>query len=396
MRTCIESSSPSTAKIGRPEANIVALPRLKIVHTESSNGWGGQEMRILVETQGMIDRGHDVEIICCTNSGLHKEAMRRGIPNVPLAIGKKTLPALRALRNWLSDHRVDIVNTHSSTDSWLAALALRTLRNPPALVRTRHVSVPISPRATTRWLYRQAQHIITTGDLLRQQVIAIGCDAERVSSVPTGQDTAQFAPGDQARARAELGIDLNAKVITIVATLRSWKGHRYLIQAFEQLARSDALLLIVGDGPQRENLERQARASICFEQIRFAGNRSNVIPWLHASDIFALPSYANEGVPQALVQAMLCGLPIVTTTVGSIPEAVADRHSALVVAPQNANALAIALHELITDQELCAQLGNNARIDAQKQFNLVSMLDRMEHIFHSASQQCHASRHAAK
>lgn len=373
----------------------MAGPGLKIVHTESSNGWGGQEMRILVEAQGLIERGHDVQILCCHNSGLQREAARRGVPHASLAIGKKTPWALRTLRNWLIEHPADIVNTHSSTDSWLTALALRTMRNPPALVRTRHVSVPISRRATTRWLYRQPQHIVTTGELLREQVIALGVERQRVSSVPTGQDTARFAPGDTARARNEIGIDKRALAITIVATLRSWKGHRYLIEAFEQLDRDNTVLLIVGDGPQRENLERQARASSRLDQIRFAGNRDDVVPWLHASDIFVLPSYAYEGVPQALVQAMLCGLPIVTTAVGAIPEAVADRHSALLVAPHDADALTTALRELIGDPELCRRLGGNARVAAQKRFDLTTMFDRTEAIFHGAMQ-CHVSQRAAR
>lgn len=366
---------------------------LKIVHTESSNGWGGQEMRILTETQGLIERGHDVQILCCKNSGLQREAVRRGVPSISLPIEKKTLSALVAIRRWLHANRVDVVNTHSSTDSWLVALARRTLRNSPALVRTRHVSVPISHHRTTRWLYCQPDHIVTTGEALRQQVVAVGCDAKRVSSVPTGHDTAFFAPGDRARAREELAIENDAFVIAIVATLRSWKGHTYLIQAFEKLARPDALLLIVGDGPQRKSLEQQAGASAYSAQIRFAGNRNNVIPWLRAADVFALPSYAYEGVPQALVQAMLCGLPIVTTPVGAIPEAVIDRESALLVEPRDSDALAAALRELFDAPELRAVLGSNARVQAQKQFGLATMLDRMETVFQSAFA-CHASQHA--
>ena len=72
------------------------------------------------------------------------------------------------------------------------------------------------------------------------------------------------------------------------------------------------LLLIVGDGPQREALEAQVAALGLASRVRFAGNQQDVRPWLHSMDVFALPSYANEGVPQALLQAMLCGLPCVT------------------------------------------------------------------------------------
>lgn len=368
---------------------------LKIVHTESSTGWGGQEMRILSETQGLIARGNDVRIICCSNSALHVEAKRRGIPSIALPIGRKTLRGLFALRTWLKHNRVDVVNTHSSTDSWLVALACRLLQRPPALVRTRHVSVPLSRRLATRWLYRQADHIVTTGDMLAQQVIAVGCDPQCVTSIPTGHDTGLFLPGNKARARGELGIDENATVIGIVATLRSWKGHSFLIQALAQLTQRDSRLLIVGDGPQRAHLERQAQELNLADRIIFAGNRNNVIPWLHAMDIFVLPSYAHEGVPQALVQAMLCRLPIITTAVGAIPEAVWPGHSAILVEPRNVEALATAIGKLIDDPVLADSLSSNARLDAERRYGLTTMLDRMENVLHSAIA-CRASPHASK
>ena len=103
-------------------------------------------------------------------------------------------------------------------------------------------------------------------------------------------------------ARAQLGLAARSPLVGIVATLRSWKGHRFLIEA---LAARGATLVIVGDGPQREALRQRSRSSASRERVRFAGNQRDVVPWMQALDVFALPSYANEGVPQALVQAML-------------------------------------------------------------------------------------------
>ncbi len=81
--------------------------------------------------------------------------------------------ATLAMRSWLSRHGndYDVVNTHSSTDSWLVAIASATLKHAPPLVRTRHVSTPINNKFSTRWLYRDATaHIVTTGESLRQQL----------------------------------------------------------------------------------------------------------------------------------------------------------------------------------------------------------------------------------
>ena len=126
---------------------------MHIVHTESSQGWGGQEIRILSESEGMRARGHRVTVIAPASARVHQEAMRRGIESADLPLARKSLRGVVALRRWLAAHPVDVINTHSSTDSWIVAVACSTLRAPPAIVRTRHVSVPIAKNAATRWLY---------------------------------------------------------------------------------------------------------------------------------------------------------------------------------------------------------------------------------------------------
>jgi hypothetical protein len=133
---------------------------MKILHTENSLGWGGQEIRILSEIEGMQGRGHDMHLVCPASARICTEAARRGIPVTALPIEKKRMRGLLALRAWLSAHRVDVINTHSSTDSWLTALACATLGNPPPIVRTRHISAPVPDNAATRWLYTRATHSI--------------------------------------------------------------------------------------------------------------------------------------------------------------------------------------------------------------------------------------------
>ena len=377
---------------------------MKILHTEASTGWGGQEIRILSEAAGMIARGHQVELACPSDARIFIEAPRRGIRAHPLPIGRKNIAGLTAMRRFLRAHSYDVINTHSSTDSWLVALASIGWRAPP-LVRTRHISAPVPNNAATRWLYgRASTHVATTGIALRDQLIRDnGMPAERVTSVPTGIDASRFPPTDDAiRAlrRIELGLDPRAPLIGIVATLRSWKGHRYLIEALAQLDDRTTRLAIVGDGPQRAALEELAATLNIADRIVFAGNRDDVSPWLQSFDVFALPSYANEGVPQALLQAMFTGLASVTTDAGAIPEIAIDGQTAVVVPREDASALAKALSQLLADDSAgtirttrairtirtirTQALGDAARRLVLDRHSLDVMLDRMESIFAAA------------
>ena len=134
------------------------------------------------------------------------------------------------------------------------------------------------------------------------------------------------------------------------------------------------------------------RGAVCLTEfvlddvvVVFAGNQADVLPWLQAIDLFALPSYANEGVPQALVQAMLTGLPCVTTDVGSIPEVATDGRTALVVPPRDVPALRFALGRLLDDGVLRVQLGEAARAHCAAGYSYERMLDRMEAIYRQVS-----------
>jgi len=200
------------------------------------------------------------------------EAPRFGVPVVALPIEFKTIEGFRALRSYLAGRPFDVVNTHSSADSWLTGLACATLKNPPAIVRTRHISAPVSGNFANRWIYRQASGVATTGESLRRHLLdTLGLDPERVASVPTGIDTGRFAPADSTAAKIALGLDPAHHHLGIVATLRSWKGHLFLLDAFAQLARPDLRLVIVGEGPMRGPIEEKIAALGLGERVILAG-----------------------------------------------------------------------------------------------------------------------------
>ena len=364
---------------------------MRILHTESSLAWGGPELRILAEAAGLRRRGHDVRIACTRQAPIFAEAERFGVPVLALPIRRAGAVGVVALRCALENERFDIVNSHDGSGSWIAALACRAgwlgRRRPPALVHTWHRLAPVPRGAATRWLYARAMaEIVTTGEALRQQLIhATGVSPARVASIPTGVDLERFAPGERLSARRALQLPEKVPLVGIVAPLQSAKGHRYLVEALTLLARRETELVIVGDGPERDALAAQVRALGLASRVHLAGERQDVAPWLRALDVFALPSYACEGVPQALLQAMAVGIPCVTTDAGAIGEIAINDVTALVVAKHNAVALAAGIDRLLDAEALGERLTWSARERAQSKFGIAAMLDAMEAVFRRAA-----------
>jgi glycosyltransferase involved in cell wall biosynthesis len=365
---------------------------LSIVHTESSCGWGGQEIRILTEARGFIERGHQVTIVAPREAPIADAARRAGLPVVDVPLLAKRLSDWLALRRFFVRARgtIDVINTHSSTDSWLAATACATLRDPPPIVRTRHLSSRVVNRIGTQWLYRRGNaHIVTTGEAIRHQLARDnGLPLDRMTSIPTGIDLARFVPGDRHQARAALSLP-DRPTLGIVATMRAWKGHAYLLDAIasDRSAWDGWQALVVGGGPDRAVLEAHSARRGLADLVRFVGHRDDVVPWLHALDLLALPSYSDEGVPQAIMQAMACAIPVVSTPVGGIPEAVDDGVTGLLVEPRSVPSLAAGLARLRDDAVLRARFGRAARDRAERDFGVAPMLDRMEAVFRSVLRQ---------
>src|SRR5439155_1041035 len=160
-----------------------------ILHTEASLGLGGQELRIVAESRWLRDHGWGALIACQPESRLFAEARTAGVDAVALPMRNAVdLGALLALRRLMKALAVDLVHTHSSTDSWSGALAAKSLRL--AVVRSRHVSIAIR----SALVYRLADRIVTSGEAVRAIVVRAGIAPERVVAIPPGVDTARFHP----------------------------------------------------------------------------------------------------------------------------------------------------------------------------------------------------------
>ena len=345
---------------------------------------------MLAECIGMRDRGHEVWLATPGAGMLSRRAVEAGLDVVPFTFDRLRLP-FRAHRLASLVRRVaaDVVNSHSSADSWTAALARRTGWGGAALVRSRHISAMVRPGPLHRLLYGSADYLITTGESVRQGLAASGLvPSDRSMSIPTGVDVTLYAPRPEYRAAARRSLDLDetAPVVGVVAYLRADKGHTVLLQAMTAVLESQpaAVLVVVGDGPRRADLEAQAARLDVASHVRFAGLREDVPFVLSALDIFCLPSVRNEGVPQSILQASAASLPVVSTRVGGIPEAVASEVTGQLVPPGDPGSLARAILGLLADPERRRSFGEAGRRRVSDAVSVKAMLDRTEAAYAAA------------
>ncbi len=359
--------------------------KLRILHTEWSCGWGGQEIRIVAESKAFQERGYSMVIACQPDSQIIWHASQAGIPVIafPMKKGLRVSTVVRAYR-LLRNNAFDLVHTHSSVDGWNFGLAARLAGVP--VVRSRHLSTPIRKSWSSRFVYMKlADRVITSGAAIREAMIRDhGMRPECIVSVPAGVDISIFQPGvDGLAVRQEFGLSVDDYVIGIVAVLRNWKGHHILIRALAELIRRgrDLKLLIVGEGPQEKNLRRLIGALGLESRVVMAGYRHDVPSCMAAMDCVVLPSLENEATSQVLPQAMAMKKPVIASNVGGLMEVVIDGQTGLLVPPGNVSALADAIARLHDRPAEAAILAERGYEHCRARFTFEGMIAATEQVY---------------
>ncbi len=354
---------------------------MKILHTESSLGWGGQENRTFNEALALRARGHDIAFAVAPGAVLGERAAEAGFPVHTVAFGRGlSVSSLLALRRLVRRERPAIINSHSGRDTLLALAAARTLRKRPRLVRTRHLILPPTHLATYTWL---PDHVVTVSQAVRQDLIARGVPAQRISAVPTGVDLHRFDPGRvQPRLRQELGLPSDSVLVGTVAILRNKKGHRDLLAAAPLvLAEAPQVhFVIAGNGPQEAKLRALIAERGLDARVHLLGLRRDVPELLAALDLFVLPTH-QEALGTAFLEAQAMGVPVIGTRVGGVPETIAEGQTGLLVPPHEPVALAQAMLELITQPARRQRMAAAARAWVTGRFSIEAMAEGMLRVY---------------
>jgi glycosyltransferase involved in cell wall biosynthesis len=240
----------------------------------------------------------------------------------------------------------------------------------------------------TRILYRRLfdMVVVTGGDKTKRELVERdGLAAHRVAAFPIGLDVDYFRPAPPDRdLRQEFGLPKGHLLVGLISYLRSYKGHEYFIEAARIISgqRDDVTFIIAGEGPEERSIRTRIEQLGLSSNIRMLGFREDLLNVLRSCDVFAIPSVEGDTIPQVLMQALAVGIPVVSTTVGSIPDVVIDGKTGFVVPPRDAGALAERIAGLLDDAMLRTRMGVEGRLLVQRSYSIEKMLDRMEGVYH--------------
>jgi glycosyltransferase involved in cell wall biosynthesis len=309
--------------------------------------------------------------------GLHTHVLDERRAGDPALIGR-----LRAL---VREIEPDIVETHHVKSHLLAALS--------GVPRGRWIAVHHGYTTTTArvraanaldcWTLRRPALVVTPCEAFARQLRWRGVSRNRIAVVHNAVDPAPEDPALTRRLRAWLGVPPNGSIIVSIGRLSREKAQAVLIAALAQphLAGSGrATVVLVGEGPERSRLERLAARLGVASRVRVLGYQPDPWPFIHAADVVALPS-DSEGSPNALLEAMAAGKPVVATRVGGVPEIVEHGCTGVLVPPRSPVALSRALSDLLRAPDAAAALGRQAREVVRERFCVERRADTLTALY---------------
>lgn len=363
---------------------------MNVTHMVENLDRGGLERMVIDLALLQQEGGHDCLVLCLFDQGaLASELEAHGIRVV--ACGKKTgldLAAVARARRVLQSRR-GVLHTHNAAAHYHAVLAATGLGF-DRILNTRHGMGGFDPRSRRERLYRASMRgtdaVVAVCEAARQRLEDSGVKPrDGLLSIPNGIPVDRFDPaGPDARLALieELGLDPASRLVGTVGRLHPAKDQATMLKAFRRLREHvpEAVLLVVGDGQLREELEAVAEAEGVAGDVRFLGDRGDVPRLVRGFEVFVLSSL-TEGYSIALMEACAVGVPIVATAVGGTPEIVRHGLNGLLVEPARPEALASAVASMLDDAEGTARMGSNGRQWVRQNGSLEAMARRYEDIY---------------
>ncbi len=356
-------------------------------------GIGGTETHVL-ELASRVDRSRFDVMVCTLKPGgeIARELQARGIRVVSLdGGGKWDVRVVFRLLSLVRAERPDVIQAFlfwANIVGRFCRLVVRDVR----VLSSYHDEIVTEGRLMRlldRVMMRWTDGIVCCSKAVQRSIDSrIGRTARQCSVIPFGIDPRRFEPDAPALIRQELGLHEQRLVIgTVCRLVEPKKGISVLLQALGRLrTRHSGLLwqvLIVGDGPARGMLEALRDDLGLSSSVVFAGARRDVSRVLPLLDVFVLPSL-YEGFGIALLEAMAAGKPVIASNVGGIPEFVNPGETGILVEPGNADVLAEAIEQVLTNRDRAKRMGANARAMIRQRFDIASVVRQHEEVYETA------------
>jgi len=344
---------------------------------------GGAEIHAIDLIKGLAAKGHSIVLV----TGKIDDGCRRGPANGVAAHFELPFQTInpfdrlkihRRLAEIVAEYQIEIVHAHHQTGAYLAD-QLWQRKHIPYVVT---VHGPWHSAPFKKANYKAFRRLIAVSGALQQLLITrFLVSPERIRVIRNGVDPRRFegiSGVEAARFRAAFGVGADEIVLSVIGRIAKAKGHFDLLNALKLLPPDLPYhCLIVGEGKERIRLERLAASSGLTQKVTFCGYQANIPVVLAATNILLLPSY-REGLPLAIVEAMLSHVPVIAASVGGVPEIITHGQDGLLFQAGDIATLATRIRQLIGDANLRQQLAQAGHRTATERFLVNRMVDETE------------------
>ncbi len=355
---------------------------------------GGSEVELQRACEALIRRGHRLRVLCAGGPPMPDVKNWVDPLGIPVCIIGGKWPARWRDFRFAAGVALTILRDRRKYDGvyflmqglhLAAGLPAARLRHLPIVMKFSGSSIitmltkSFLGRLELRWLNNWAKRIMVLNEGMTEEALAAQLNPDLLVWMPNPVDIRQFMPISAQRKsdlRRELQIPPDAQVVLFVGRLAPEKEIPSLIRAFAsvRIMHKSAQLVLIGDGPDRAQLERCiAESELPAEAVRFAGRLpvASVINWLQASDVFAC----------SLVEAMAVGLPSVVSDIPANVQLIVHNENGLLAAQRNEDGIAAALDRLLSDEPLRRRLGAAARLEVVEKYSVEKVIARYEQLF---------------
>lgn len=360
--------------------------RFRVVHIIGGGEFGGAEDHIIHLMQQLRMNGIDASVICFYDALFAKKLREQKIPVDVLSYGRFDIRLLFGLVKLLKAKQPDIVHTHGVKANFFGRIAAKWLGIFP-VVTTVHSLLkydythPIAYRlayileTSTR---KKNDYYIAISNNIKEQLLKEKIAEDKIEMIHHGINTEKFAPKEDIEAKKlakEWGKTEETFLVGAVGRIQAVKGFHYFIKAcsiLHQRYPNRFRFVIIGDGPQKVELEQLIKKEGLTEVFHLPGFRNDVDRCLRALDCY-VSSSLSEGLGLAVMEALATGIPVVTTGVGGILDFAKHEENCLIVEPKNEEQLADAIERIYLDPMLAQRLAKTAAEHMQQSFSLEKM-----------------------
>jgi len=360
--------------------------KINIIYLIQGLNIGGLEKMVVDLVNNLPDR-YKVTLCCYDNLGIlqKKINIKHNVEFIKRKPGFD-LSFIFRLAKYISNNSIDILHVHNNTAFFYGTIAGR-LGGAKRIIYTEHGRTGKLSKAATiaqRILCKFVSQTVVVSDYLKEVLSdKEGFPNNRLSYIPNGIDDSGFYTCQSKESICNaLQINQEHKYIGVIARLDPIKNHKLIITSLEYIVKEhpEVKLLIVGDGPEKNNLHGLVSNLQLKDSVYFLGEREDIPNILSLLDIFILPSF-SEGMSITLIEAMAAKLPVIATNVGGNPLIINHLKTGLIVESDNVKDMTENVLKLLNDRKLCKELACEARKDFERQYTVQKMVERYQKLY---------------